>query len=206
MKKLLILLLFIAVYNTGSFAQMQIGLKLGGNIANLTGDDAGNPDSKVAFAFGGFFAYQLSSLFVVQPEVYYTMKGAKDKLSISGTDIDITITLNYIEIPVLAKLLIPVKGSNINPSIFAGPFVGINTTAKSKAEYSGGSEEADIEDIKSTEFGLQFGGGVGFNMGKNKLGVDIRYILGLTTIDDSAEETDVKNGVINFNLYYSFNL
>ena len=60
--------------------------------------------------------------------------------------------------------------------------------------------------MKSTEFGLQFGGGIGFPVGKGELGVDIRYILGLSTIDDSADEADVKNNVININLYYGFSL
>jgi hypothetical protein len=189
-----------------SFAQMQAGLKAGLNIANLSGDDVEGSDSKTGFAGGAFFTYQLSSMFAIQPEVYYSMKGATDKMDFNGATVDLTYTLDYIEIPVLFKLLIPLQGSNIKPSIFAGPSLGINTTAKIKAEYQGESEEEDIEDVKSTDFGLQFGGGIGFPIGKGELGVDIRYILGLSTIDDSAEEADVKNNVINVNLYYGFSL
>jgi hypothetical protein len=210
MKKLFTVLFLFVLVSSLSFAQMQLGLKAGGNIANINGDDAGNPDSKFGFCAGGFFMYQFSPMFAVQPEVYYTMKGAKEKgiVNIGGQDVtvDQTLTLDYIEIPVLIKLIIPVTGSNINPAIFAGPFVGINTTAKAKAEYDSQTEEVDLENIKSTEFGLQFGGGLGFNVGNGELGVDIRYILGLTTWDDSANEFDVKNGVINFNLFYGFNL
>ncbi len=68
-------------------------------------------------------------------------------------------------------------------------FLGINTTAKVKAEFDGQSQEEDLTDTKSTEFGLQFGGGIGFPVGKGELGVDIRYILGLSTIDDSADRS-----------------
>jgi len=189
-----------------SFAQMQAGLKAGVNISNLSGDDAGSPDSKTGFAFGGFFMYQFSPMFAIQPEAYYTMKGATDKMDFQGTTVDLTYTLDYIEIPVLFKFLIPIQGSGVKPAIFAGPFLGINTTAKVKAEFDGQSQEDDLTDTKSTEFGLQFGGGIGFPVGKGELGVDIRYILGLSTIDDSAEEADVKNNVININLYYGFSL
>lgn len=206
MKKFLTLLFVLTVFSMISFAQMQAGLKAGVNISNLSGDDAGSPDSKTGFAFGGFFMYQFSPMFAIQPEAYYTMKGATEKMDFSGTTVDLTYTLDYIEIPVLFKFLIPIQGSGVRPAIFAGPFLGINTTAKVKAEFDGQSQEEDLTDTKSTEFGLQFGGGIGFPVGKGELGVDLRYILGLSTIDDSADEADVKNNVININLYYGSSL
>jgi hypothetical protein len=206
MKKLFTLLFVLSIFSIMSFAQMQAGLKAGLNIANLSGDDIESPESKTGFAGGAFFMYQFSPMFAIQPEAYYSMKGATDKMDFEGTTVDLTYTLDYIEIPVLFKFLIPIQGSGVKPSIFAGPFLGINTTAKVKAEFQGQSEEQDLEDVKSTEFGLQFGGGIGFPVGKGELGVDIRYILGLSTIDDSADEADVKNNVININLYYGFSL
>jgi hypothetical protein len=206
MKKLATILFLLIAFSTLSTAQLKLGVKAGGNIANLSGDDVGNPDSKFGIAAGVFLFHQLSPMFAIQPEVYYSMKGATDKEDFNGNTVDITLTLDYIEIPVLLKFLIPVQGANINPAIFVGPFIGINTTAKVKAEGNGQSAEQDLEDIKSTEFGLQFGGGIGFDIGNNELGFDIRYILGLTSIDDSASNADVKNNVINFNAYFAFNL
>ncbi len=206
MKKVFTLLFVLSIFSIMSFAQMQAGLKAGLNLANLSGDDAGSPDSKTAFAFGGFFAYQFSPMFAIQPEIYYSMKGATDNMTFEGATVDITYTFDYIEIPLLLKFMIPIQGSNIKPAIFAGPHVAINTTAKVKAEYQGDSQEEDIEDFKSSEFGLQFGGGVGFTVGKGELGFDIRYILGLSTIFDVEGDPDVKNSVINFNLYYAFSL
>ena len=117
------------------------------------------------------------------------------------------MSLDYIEIPLLLKLLIPIQGSSINPAIFAGPAVGINTNAKGKVESQGQSTEIDLkDDIKSTDVGLVVGAGIGFPVGKNELGFDLRYILGLTTIDDSADEFDIKNSVVNFNVYFGFSL
>jgi hypothetical protein len=205
MKK--IFTVFFLLFAVVVFAQPKIGLKAGGNIANVSGDDVtGSIDSKFGFAGGVFFEYQFTPLFAIQPEVYYSMKGATDKEEFMGSTVDYTFTLDYIEIPVLIKVIIPVQGSNIKPEIFAGPFVGINTTAKQKAEYQGQTQEMDYEDVKSTEFGAQFGGGIGFNVAGNEVGFDIRYILGLTTVDDSAEKLDIKNNVINFNAYFAFSL
>ena len=205
MKNLFLLsLTFIALFITPLNAQMQIGPKAGLNIANFVGDDANffgiDFESRTGFTGGIFFMFQFSSLFAIQPEAYYTMKGA----TLSGENSDITWSLDYIEVPVLLKLIIPVVGSNIRPSVFAGPSVGFNTTAKIKSE----SEEQDIkEDVKSTDFGLVFGGGIGIMIGKNELGFDIRYILGLSLLDDtSSNADDIKNAVINFNMYFGFSL
>jgi hypothetical protein len=206
MKKLLLLFSVLFLFSVTTFAQMQAGLKAGLNISNLNGSDVSNTDSKTGFTGGAFFMYQFSPMFAVQPEAYYTMKGAEQKGTIEGYNYTATLSLDYIEIPILLKLMIPIQGSSINPAIFAGPSIGFNTTHKVKVEAEGQSSESDIPDVKSTDFGLVFGGGLGFPIGKNELGFDVRYILGLGTIDDSAAKSDVKNGVINFNAYFGFSL
>jgi hypothetical protein len=209
MKKRTTILIMLAalLFMTNGVAQMQIGPKVGVNIANLGGDDADeligeSLDSKTGFGGGIFFMYQFSNMFAIQPEAYYSMKGATYKEN-GG---ELTITLDYFEVPLLLKLIIPVEGSNIRPSIFAGPSVGFNTTAKSKVEFEGESAEEDLENVKKTEFGFVFGGGLGFLIGKNELGFDIRYILGLSTIDDSSDAADLKNTAFSFNVYFGFSL
>ena len=206
MKKFFTLLFILFVFVSLSQAQMQIGPKAGLNISNISGNDAGSPDSKTGFCGGLFFMYQFSNMFAVQPEAYYTMKGAKEKESVEGYTVEATVSLDYIEVPILLKLVIPIQGSAVHPAIFAGPAVGFNTTHKVKVEIEGQSAEDDIPDIKSTEFALVFGGGVGFPVGSNELGFDVRYILGLTTVDNSVESYDVKNNVINVNAYFGFSL
>lgn len=206
MKKLLVLLFVFSLFSLTSYAQMQFGAKAGLNISNLSGSDVSNTDSKTGFAGGVFFMYQFSNMFAIQPEAYYTMKGAKNKGNLEGYDYTATLSYDYIEIPVLLKLLIPIEGSKINPAIFAGPSIGFNTTHKVKVEAAGYSAESDIENTKSTEFSLVFGGGLGFPIGKNELGVDIRYILGLSSLDDSSQNYDIKNGVLNINAYFGFSL
>jgi len=206
-KKYLILALIFTALTSVSFGQgMQLGLKAGVNFSNLVGDDIEGAESKTGFVGGLFFMYQFNKLFAIQPEAYYTMKGATDEQVILGETADLTISLDYIEIPILFKVLIPIENSPIRPSVFVGPYVGFNSTAKAKLEYMGDSQEEDIEDVKSTDFGLVFGAGLGFPVGTNEVGVDFRYGLGLTTLDDSAEEADVKNSVFNINAYFGFNL
>jgi hypothetical protein len=186
---------------------MQLGIKAGVNFATLTGEYTDDLNSKTGFNGGIFFMYQFNKLFAIQPEAYYTMKGATaDDVVIENSTS--TVSLDYIEIPILFKVIIPIENSPICPSVFVGPYVAFNTTAKQKLEYMGESQEEDIEEVASTDFGLVFGAGIGFPIGTNEAGVDFRYGLGLTTIDDSGEDDfpDIKNSVFNINAYFGFNL
>ncbi len=180
------------------------GLKGGLNFANLRGDDVEDLDlnSKMGFCAGGFITYSINDMLAIQPEILFTMKGTKQEEELWGETFKQTISLNYLEIPVLAKLSIPGQGSFV-PNLFIGPYLAIKLTGKVKVEYAGESEEEDIEDLKGTDFGLVFGGGVDFALGSSKVTVDARYTLGLTTIDASEWEADIKNGVFSLMVGYS---
>jgi len=183
------------------------GLKGGLNFANLHGDDVedlglGDLDSKMGLCLGGFVTYSISDMFAIQPEVLFTMKGAKKEVEVQGETLKVTGSLNYLEIPVLAKLSIPGQGSFV-PNLFIGPYLAIKLSGKWKVEYAGASAETDIEDLKGTDFGVVCGAGVDLALGSSKVTVDARYTLGLTTIDASEWEADIKNGVFSLMVGYS---
>lgn len=199
------ILVVFTLSSTWAFAQrLTAGLKAGMNIANIHGDDVEDVwDSKIGICAGGFITCSLSGLFAIQPELLFTMKGSKAEEA--GNKV--TMKLNYLEIPVLVKLSIPTPGI-VKPSLFVGPSLAIKLSAKAKVEFAGESEEEDIsEELKSTDFGLVFGGGIDFGLGRGKLTVDGRYTLGLATThepEEGEEEVDMKNGVISIMVGYSF--
>lgn len=202
MKKSSAVLIAFCFLTTVATAQMQLGPKLGLNISNLHGNDAGESKSKLGFTVGAFFNVKLNDYLAIQPEVYYTTKGAKDTTIYDNQSYDYTFALEYVEIPLLVKVLIPL-GSKIRSTIFVGPSIAFNSSAKVKTDVDGVILEADYDYIKSTELGLVLGAGIGFPMGKNEIGFDARYNLGLTTIDDLDNNADVKNNVININFYFA---
>jgi len=177
--------------------EMKIGITGGVNIASLAGDDVEDLDSRTAAYFGGFLEFPVTPLLSFQPELLYTMKGATE--SVEGTDV--TYKLDYIEVPMLLRVNVPMQG-NIMPFVVAGPGIGFNTTAKVEAD----GQEEDIEEIKGMDFGLIFGGGLGFPVsdGRYTISLAVRYELGLTTIDDSDEEADVKNRAVSIGAGLSF--
>jgi hypothetical protein len=210
MKKLLMVLtLALSFVFVASAIQAQVepgitgaGIKAGGNMENVTGDDIAENDFQFGFTGGGFATFTVNEYFGVQPEVLFVMKGTKgDALVVDPDGQNIVVTdgkvkLTYIQIPVLAKVTFPTDGM-VKPNIFVGPAVGFNMTAKVEGiADEGGPDEItldhDIENIKSVSFGVVFGGGVSFMMqNKGAITVDVRYDLGLTDmLDDPSEDVD----------------
>lgn len=206
MKKFLFILsIAVLFFTVNTSAQIQFGLKAGVNISNLNGSDAGDLDSRTGFLGGGFVTFDFGGMFSLQPEAFYSMKGAKGTDVLDGQSVTATLKLDYIEIPVLIKLNIPLAGASpVRPSIFAGPAFDIKVASKVEVESGGQSASADLENVSSTDFGLVFGGALGFDVSGHELGLDVRYTLGFTTIDDSGYDADIKNGVISIAAYFGF--
>jgi hypothetical protein len=185
MKKLVVILgmiLLLAVGVTAQEKNVGFGIKAGMDIADNYGDDADGLDTKVGFIGGGFIEYMAAPQFAIQLEALYAMKGAK----VSG--VDAKFKTDYIEFPLLFKFMIPTQG-NIKPNLYAGPALGILTSAKISVDMTNlvlsNQASVDVKDIyKSTDFGIAFGGGIGAAMESFTLTFDVRYTLGMTKIID----------------------
>jgi hypothetical protein len=192
MKKLLSVLAigaFVAllvVPQTAS-AGVKFGIKGGANIANVNGDFMeGLEDwkSTIGFCGGIFLELNFGRVLTIQPEVLYTMKGAN-----TG---DGKLKFDYIEIPVLLKLRIPI--SSVHPFVFAGPAFGFNLKAL--------IEGYKIDDMPSSDYSAVFGGGL--QLGRS-VHIDVRYTMGLQKLEIPDIDTiDLKNGVISATIGLAF--
>jgi hypothetical protein len=115
----------------------------------------------------------------------------------------LSINLDYIEIPILFKYKFPAQ--KINFALFAGPYVALKARAKGTFTVSGSgyeeSEDVDLEDVKSTDFGLTFGADAAYKIGKGCIIIDLRYSLGLVEIADGS---DAKNSAFTLMLGFAF--
>ena len=184
---------------------MMFGIKGGLNLANITGDDVGDTSMKMGLVVGGSLCYNITEIFAIQPELLFTMKGAKE--TIEGEDG--YLKLSYIEIPLLLKVNLPTEGK-IDPMLYAGPGFGILMSSKIS---NGG--EVDMKDMtKSFDIGIIAGAGIAYQLEKGAITVEGRYEVGMTTIDnlddaalddlDLTDQPDIKNSVISFMVGYSF--
>jgi hypothetical protein len=182
MKQSIAVLTLVLVLSGVSQAQVGFGVKGGVNFANVGGTDA-PPNSKTltGFAAGGYLEISLPLLFTIQPEILYSQKGTTYDENFFGTNVKLTAKLNYLEIPVLVKYSFPVPV--VKPSLYAGPAMGILLSAKATAEAAGQSQEEDIKsETTSTDFGLVVGASANIAI----ITVDVRYTLGLTSLDKNG--------------------
>jgi hypothetical protein len=207
MKKHLLSLTIILLV-VASIAQAQnlsVGPNVALNIASLSGKDVPSGlGSKTGLMIGGFLNYQFNKMFALQPELAFTMKGGSG--TIQGTNV--TLTSNYIELPILVKFYIPLEGrSVIRPSLYAGPAIGLNVAASEEDQANGQTANTDLKNkTKSMEFSLVFGGGVGFKFGTGMLDLSLRYTLGLTSLDNSGQNLTVTTGTFAIVAGYAFSL
>lgn len=184
------------------------GLKAGINYATFGGADADaddmEPERILRFVLGAYITFQLNETIAIRPEAHYSMKGVhyEESESILGSDYDIKMDmkLNYLDIPILGLYSL-----QDNLKVYAGPSLGfyMNGETYVKLSYDGESESdtEDIEsgDITSPDFGVVLGGIYSL---QNNLTIDVRYSLGLKTIDDD-EDIDFKNSVLQLMVGYS---
>ncbi len=132
-------------------------------------------------------------MFAVEPGIVYNQAGAKYEM----TGVTVTAKYDYLEIPVLLRVAIPTQGE-VKPSVFLGPSLGTLMGAKMVGEATGGPEvEIDMKDfIKSTSISLAVGAGVAIPSGSGKVMLDVAYGMGLTPLDDTAPEADIKTSGI----------
>jgi len=211
---LLIIVLFCSCF-TANAVGLTLGLKGGLAITDLEGNGVSAMEDslgsglgfKSGFA-GGFFAdIGITDMISIQTELLYLPKGAKASIEEMGILFTTSLNFNYLEIPLLLKLKPPVN-SNIMFEIFAGPTLGLNLSAEIGTSVMGFLvyKEDISEEIKSTDIGLVFGGGVGFALGSaGILTIEGRYTMGLNSVAE-AENRDIKTKNIIVMLGYGFSL
>lgn len=193
-----------ALIPAGAWAQeITVGGKGGLNISNLSVDAPDDPDfgfdSQTDFLVGGFVQFSLGQSFAVQPEVFYSQRGAKSK----NDDPAIKLNLNYIEIPLLLMARLTSREAPMYPFLYAGPQVSFETRCQVTGEEDGVSVGFDCDapeldgglETAKTDFGLVFGGGLEILYSRLTIQLDARYRLGLTNLNasENASEVSVKS-------------
>jgi len=98
----------MSAQNAGSNSsdQIHIGLKAGANYSNIY-DSQGqkyNADGKLGFATGVFVSIPIGTYLGIQPELLFSQKGFKATSSVLGSDVSLTRTTNYIDLPVFLAI------------------------------------------------------------------------------------------------------
>lgn len=183
------LLTFMVMAGSALYAQ-NFGLKGGLNLATIDNNQGGSIENRVGFHAGGLVNIPVTPQIAIQPEVVYSSQGAK---YLVGNNEKHSLMLNYVNIPLMVQAAV---GSGFYAE--AGPQLGLLTSVADKVN----DVETNFfskEDFKSTDVSLGFG--VGYK-GMKGLGIDARYNLGLTNINNVGT-AKIKNNVLQVGLMLS---
>ncbi len=202
MKKLsTLLIVFFLVFGISATTQAQsplsFGLKAGLNIADISGPDT-DSDTRTGLT-GGLAVYlNLPALPIgIESGLYYSQKGSSFSDSDDFGIYEETLKLDYIEVPILARINFPTPGP-IGPHLVAGPYIGFNINAQAEGTEDGVTFDEDISDfINSTDIGLMFGAGLDFNLGVTALNAQARYSIGLNNVYDFDMDDTYRNSVFS---------
>ena len=178
----------------------------GSDVEALIGRDVGG---KWGFIGGAFARVRLSNHVSFQPEVLYTIKGVRregvlidtvSKLPQYGT---IKTQLTYLEIPLLIRWRLH-YGPGLAPAVYGGPVFSFSQTAKITFEDI--TEVAIDESVTGTDIGLAVGGSLDVPYGTGFITIDVRYTIGLQSIDGSGFDRKAYNHALSFMAGFVFPL
>lgn len=168
------------------------GLNLGFNSSGFGGDDSEDVKNKSGFLVGALAILPMSNGLSIHFEANFTTKGASIE-DVQYYDDKLEWLFNYIEVPALLQYKVNTSGS-IAPFFYAGPAIALKLNAKMKYSAGSDSDTESVDDVKSIDFGLIFGGGINF---AKQYYLSVRYTRGMTTWFDGTG-LDLTNKVISF--------
>lgn len=156
--------------------RVSLGIKGGLNLYNVHNDNNVKYDQLTGYNFGLLGHIHLDKQFAIQPELVYSKQGAK----IGDNKYD----LDYINVPVLFQYMFD-NGFRLQ----AGPQVGFLVSAENK------------DDLNPIDFALGFG--ASYVVPSTGFGIDARYNLGLSNINENSVVKSTNRG-LQLGVFYIF--
>lgn len=190
---------------TAGFAQPEtmrmgrvgFGIKAGINLSKATreiADESVSTGTKLGLNAGVFVEMPVSTNFSVQPELNFSQMGFEEG---EGTT-QLKYRLNYLSLPVLAKVGIASSGFNV----YAGPQISLLMSGEYE-DVNGTEFDIDEDVLKKSEFsGIA---GAEFRVPHTGFTISGRYQFGLSNIDETTTSSNsLKNNAATFTVGYRF--
>lgn len=201
-------------------AAAQFGLHGGVNLSRFVGGDAADVQEKAGLRAGGSIQLLRLGPVAIVPELYYSQKGAKITDDFADDDApqptSYDFSLDYLEIPLIAKLSFPLgRARQLRPYVAGGPVYAWNLSCEVSVA---GDPQAGVEDcrqqigsdartaLRNADKGLALGAGLDLAvLGMGTLNLDARLVRGLDRLTTGpGAQPDLKNQAFSLMLGYSF--
>ena len=217
MRILIVLSILVAVAWSPALAgKTSFGIKAGINVSNASEVPEYWEESiewKTGLTAGCFLNYAMSDNFSLQPELLFTQKGFGG--SLLDEIVELSVSLDYFEIPVLAKYAFS-AGKKFRPTLFAGPSFAYCFGSELEIStwiFSGAVDFSSVTHV--TDFGMVLGGGFDYETSQGTIVFDARFTYNFTNViisgdfeingdTETIEEDDFNNYGLSFTAGYAF--
>ncbi len=174
---------------------ISFGVKGGVSLATIVSnnDDYETPNARTSFFAGVTAEFPITDKFSIQPEVLYSQQGAEIKNDGLLGDNRIEYQIDYINVPVLAKIYL-VEGLSVE----VGPQFSFKVNEEIDGNVDSNSGDTPLDRVENFDFGVAAGLTFQTKMGIFATG---RYARGFT---DVIENVDLQNSVFQIGLGYKF--
>lgn len=184
MKKVYLILAFMACCFATRAQSSGFGIRLGPNLADIVDIDE-NAKQRLGFHAGVFYNLRLTEKFWLRPEAEYALQGAKDEIetldaNFDPVNLELTADYRYVNFRLMVGFQLLDK-----LSVQVGPQFGLLTLAQLKTD---NAKEDLTDDLTSTDVGMAMGVGYRF---MEFFELNLRYNLGFTDIVDESARNSV---------------
>lgn len=209
MKKCIFAAVAVLIFGFSNAQKVKYGFKAGVNIATqkislptTTSGIVFSTGSIIGVNAGFFVDIKVVPRLFFQPELLYSMQGAKLNAKANGQSAEATASLNYFNVPLTVKYYL---SNELNLQV--GPQVGFLMAATDKLNSNITGLPSSNKDSKSSYNSVDVGVnlGLGYDITKN-ISVSSRYSISFADVEKTvpAGYTGSKNRVFSFSLGYTF--
>ena len=201
-KKVMVLSALFALFTLGVQAQTYGGFRAGINAATWQFGEEPEDDFsfKTGFVGGLLLEFGLLNILAIQPEINFIQKGYLAESDVLESKV--RVNLNYLEVPLLAKLRLGSEAFRVN--VMAGPSVGYGLSGQTNLEFTDTfgnqvdeDDDLDLDDpnINRIDLGLNLGASLNIGLGDGGFFfIDGRYGFGLSDFaNDDPDESQIYN-------------
>lgn len=197
MRKILFAFALIFFLSTVAMAQnTRFGFNVGATYSTMFSKINGEKDMgdyRIGATFGVMVDVPMEKNGSFRTGVNFVQKGTRSEYTDGQDEIKETLTLNYVEVPMMVMFKLPSKSANFR--LGAGPVAGFALSGTAKTQVNGGSEdESDIDfgdktdsEMNWVDFGINFQAEYEFNGG---VFIGLNYNHGINRLFVGGAETD----------------
>ena len=184
-----------------------IGLKAGGALTRVAYSGSGaddfndNINDDIGYSIGIQAVFGINDFIAIQPELLYINKGYELPQSIAGQPQVVTDNFDYVQLPVLASLRLPLLRV-FTPKLLVGPHLAYKIGGNKVTDRGNDNESENhrAENFNPIDFGFTLGAGFDVGLESFTLNVELRYELGLVPVDSRDTDLNYTHNQVGFML------